>query len=536
MPMTQRLFKFGHRTIGIIFNFFIFVTLLFAITSPNLILGDNDKTGSGTTLVTSWLLIIVVAFVLCTATFPSFRHRLKVIFIDHKLVTASVICALVIGWQVLFVAMVHPPIGFDPGAIHEALYNTSDPELRAYYSEYYNNLLLVLIQHGLATTFHTTSWLFMDYCTLIMADLAALFNIFGVWLLDKRKLAPAMYIQAAAYSVFPMIIVPYTDVWVLPFVSGYLLGYLLMTNPRCKTWVRVVATIFFAVMAIGAYFMKPSAIIGVIAIVIIEALFKLKQAQSVKQLLKLPRLSLILGLLWLVVAGATYEAGNRVVLQQTYIPVTQGRTMPAIHFVSMGVSGEGGYNAHDALVMGQLATKEERSAYSKKLLIKRLKKMGAFGYLQFLVKKQRNNTADGTFAWVKEGHFINLDPTPTVTTGLAGNLNQFVYLYGTRLGDFRFIAQAWWVIWLALIAFGWSDKRKFVLILRTMVIGGMLYLLIFEGGRSRYLIQFLPAFFMLAALVYDRGFAFVARVYRWGTGQLMHQSKTETGDNDATSH
>jgi hypothetical protein len=53
MPMTQRLFKFGHRTIGIIFNFFIFVTLLFAITSPNLILGDNDKTGAGTTLVTS---------------------------------------------------------------------------------------------------------------------------------------------------------------------------------------------------------------------------------------------------------------------------------------------------------------------------------------------------------------------------------------------------------------------------------------------------------------------------------------------------
>jgi hypothetical protein len=143
--------------------------------------------------------------------------------------------------------------------------------------------------------------------------------------------------------------------------------------------------------------------------------------------------------------------------------------------------------------------------------------MGTWGYIQFLFKKQRNNTADGTFAWVKEGHFINENPIPN-TSGFAGTLRSFVYLYGKNLGDFRFLAQLWWIIWLILIAFGWRDQRKISQVMRLTILGGFLYLLIFEGGRSRYLIQFLPAFLILATLVYDQTFDYFKRIYRWANG------------------
>lgn len=65
-----------------------------------------------------------------------------------------------------------------------------------------------------------------------------------------------------------------------------------------------------------------------------------------------------------------------------------------------------------------------------------------------------------------------------------------------------------------MIAFGWHNHQKFVQLLRLAIIGGFLYLLLFEGGRSRYLIQFLPAFLLLATLVADDSWRFFKNLYR----------------------
>lgn len=67
--------------------------------------------------------------------------------------------------------------------------------------------------------------------------------------------------------------------------------------------------------------------------------------------------------------------------------------------------------------------------------------------------------------------------------------------------DFYFIAQIWWIIWLGMLTFGTTkDYSKIKQMMRLAIIGGMLFLLLFEGGRSRYLIQFLPIFLMLATM------------------------------------
>lgn len=67
--------------------------------------------------------------------------------------------------------------------------------------------------------------------------------------------------------------------------------------------------------------------------------------------------------------------------------------------------------------------------------------------------------------------------------------------------DFYFIAQIWWIIWLGMLTFGTTkDYSKPKQMMRLAIIGGMLFLLLFEGGRSRYLIQFLPIFLMLATM------------------------------------
>lgn len=55
------------------------------------------------------------------------------------------------------------------------------------------------------------------------------------------------------------------------------------------------------------------------------------------------------------------------------------------------------------------------------MLFKRLKQLGIFGYIKFIIKKQGNNTADGTFGWLKEGHFFRENQKPTTKT-ISGKL------------------------------------------------------------------------------------------------------------------
>ncbi len=476
--MTTKLFKFGDRALIHLFNGFFFLTLLFAITSPNIILGDNKITGAGTTLFTTWLLIIVVAVVVCVLTYPQFKQWWYQVFVVQKLRTGVLILGAVVLWQLIFVLNVHPPIGFDVGAIHQALTDTTSPDIKAYFSLNYNNMPILLAQLILSQVFATKTWLFFDLVTVVLVDLSALLNILSIRVLARKKVAAALYIHALWLLIFPMIIVPYTDTWVLPFVSGYLLCYIVLAHSQCKWPLKLVAAIGFGITIVGAYFMKPSAVVGVVAIILVELLYLLKK----KPVNWLAMLGLVGSSI--LVAGGTYVVTNHAISQQTHIQVNTAREIPAIHFIGMGVSGDGGYNPKDALKMAELPTKQGRINYSKKVWLQRLRQKGVGGYLIFLIKKQRNDTADGSFAWVKEGHFINQAPKPH-GKGFAGQLQQFVYLYGTHLGDLRFIAQAWWIIWLILIAFGWRQRTKIAQVLRLMIIGGFMYLLLFEGGRSR---------------------------------------------------
>lgn len=57
---------------------------------------------------------------------------------------------------------------------------------------------------------------------------------------------------------------------------------------------------------------------------------------------------------------------------------------------------------------------------------------------------------------------------------------------------------------LSLFLFS-RDGNEWSRILFLTMVGGFLYLLLFEGGRSRYLIQYLPALVPLAAWGWSTG-------------------------------
>lgn len=508
--MKDKFFKFGSRFVKYLFYFLFLLTFYFAITSPNLILGDNNITGAGTTLYTTFYIIIVIALVVCFFTYQEFADFLRFIFVDRALITSFVILGLAVIFQIIFVLNIHPGIGFDAGALHQAMFNTTDAETKGYYSLNPNNIPIMLLQHQLAVIFHSRSWLFFDIVTMILVDLSAAFNFGSILVIDKDKLPLAVYLHALWLFLFPMIIVPYTDAWVLPLVSLYIFFYCLLHYGKFAWGYKIPIAVLLGMTVIFSYFIKPSSIVGFIAIVLIEFLYLFKVKAGKKNVLN----ELIFLLIIIIGMVPTYSITNYAIDHQKYMEIDTSRAIPPIHFIGMGVSGDGGYNAKDALMMAKVPNRQAQVDYSKKVLKQRLKKMGPIGYLKFLFKKQSNNTADRTFAWIKEGHFIkgNLNPS---SKGFNGKLRNFVYLYGKNLGDFRYVTQVWWVALLAIIFFNWHDNRRIVQLLRLTIIGGFLFLLIFEGGRSRYLIQYLPAFLLLATVSWSNSWRQVRKLFSW---------------------
>ena len=75
---------------------------------------------------------------------------------------------------------------------------------------------------------------------------------------------------------------------------------------------------------------------------------------------------------------------------------------------------------------------------------------------------------------------------------------------GANLHNYQFLAQLWWISVVVILAFSWQAEGPIIQSLRLGIIGAFLYLLIFEGGRRRYIIQFLPMFLVMWSLVFGR--------------------------------
>lgn len=500
---VQILFNFGNRVINICWSIFFALTLYYAWTSPNIILGDNSTFGTSTTLLTTGLIIAVIVIIVAITSYPHVTRLWRWVFVQHQLVTASIMILLVVIGQIVFVSYVHPVSGFDAGMLHYAAVNSihvKEPGVVACFSMNTNNLPITLLMRYIVIHTGYSSWAFFDFITLSLVDLSAIFNLCSVVLVNRRRLGAAMYLHCGWLLLFPSIIMPYTDAWVLPLVSLIFLSYFVLVHQPWPITIRSIGALGLGCSTAATYFMKPSAIIPLISITIIEVLYWLAQAHHWT-----PR-GIITTTAAVIIIGAggltTYGATNRAIENQTYIQLQNWRSIPAIHFMSMGIYGNGGYSEKQAEEMAILQTKKAKTDYSKRLLFARLKKLGVVGYFQFLIRKQGNNTADGTFGWLKEGHFFRENQKPS-RRGLSNILKNFIYLYGRNIADFRFAAQAWWIFLLTLIALGWGPRRKIIQILRLTLIGGFLFLLLFEGGRSRYLIQYLPCILLLAVLSID---------------------------------
>lgn len=164
------------------------------------------------------------------------------------------------------------------------------------------------------------------------------------------------------------------------------------------------------------------------------------------------------------------------------------RRLPPLHYLMMGLAGNGGYNEADHLASRALPDAAARNAYAIQQITQRLGQMGLSGLLRHIAEKLAFTWADGCYY---AQHKLAIDPVR------PNPLHELVLPGGSAWPFFSFVAGSMQLARLFLIvALCWHTLRRpqqaglswAVLI---CLLGAGLFLLVWET-RSRYLVNLLP--------------------------------------------
>ena len=347
--------------------------------------------------------------------------------------------------QVFILTNISAPIGWDVSAIFNGV--SALPENKEVISNYLsinpNNSFFFFLMYGISKVMnlfnHTwgSSWFVWQLWNIIFMDI-------GFVILFKA--AKYLFNKKVAYLTF------------------YLASFSLMFSP----WILVAWTIIMGIKLL-----------------------------TTGKLYKKNVLSFFVAMFFFIITVGCFSIFQK---QQTIVNYDAEMQKPWTHFVMMGLTGSGGYSEKDTRKVNSLPTLEKKKKYTTETIKKRLEDYGMVGYTKFLLVKHFNNTDRGDFGWGRDGTPQN--PTKPSKSEFQTKLRDTYYQQGKRTNNLRFVMQILWIVVLLgmLLSFFVKDiQGGTLLIIKLTIIGAFLYLLLFEGGRSRYLIQYLPFFYLLSA-------------------------------------
>ena len=278
----------------------------------------------------------------------------------------------------------------------------------------------------------------------------------------------------------PWINIPYSDTFVIIFPISIIYIYI-------KKEKRIFDYILIGLLSIIGYYIKPTAFIIFISIVIIGIIDLINKNSK----FNLKKISLVL--IGILIAF---------VICKTSIKLTgfeKAKTTEAftfIHYLKMGQNNNtfGGYDEKDVL---ESDTKGKRNDIKK--TISRIKERKILGQFKFIKIKTMLNYNDGTFAWGREGanFYYKVLAKDSKISELLKNFFYKDYKYNDI---FKVITQLIWILVLILSFFaGTKELKNDNIILYLSVIGITLFLTIFEC-RARYLYCYSPLFVSLAMI------------------------------------
>lgn len=380
---------------------------------------------------------------------------------------------------------------WDAGQAVDAVFNPSQYEWL--YSYYPNNLFLISIFRFLRALFtiqdfDTLYLLILEVGAVIISVSGLLVTLTAYNISHSFKAGYCTFILVTAFIVFsPQAFIPYTDSYgmLAPVLAVYLY------SSRISAPIKISLVGFVAVLG---SFIKPNAIIVLIAVIIIESSKFLSKIIKTEISLQFQDLRKYVAAFVLFVLFATFACciGNSCkTFAAKDMTIRKEWSMSPAHYLMMGWNSESGgvYNQEDVNYSLSFSNPEERKQGDLKVFRDRINDLGPFGVVKLGTKKLLSSFADGSGSWRMEGSFfVSIKGTNEVVKSYYGIGNH-------RPCGYTFVAQLFWVFILLGIVFQWFDKEltPTKCAVNLTLLGQGIFLLLFEC-RARYLVQFWPLF------------------------------------------
>lgn len=308
----------------------------------------------------------------------------------------------------------------------------------------------------------------------------------------------------------PKFMAMYTDIMVLPILAMQLYLLFALLDEKAERLSRN-GLALGAVTALGLLF-RPTAVIAVIACFLV--IFLQKKWQKLGLIL----ISFILGLALLYLPAHYYKT------HQTEVVKIEGEGLSKnlLTFINLGLTFTGTDQEDMQAGLRAYIAPEQHDVYNNGRfnndyqiaeIKRRLSEYTPLTFTQHVLFKQFLTTGQGNLDWIyksaKREKTVYMSPL-TVWTEKQGLLqwvrDLFIYKDQPKFRYYNFFIQWVWIglsfgLMIFFVKFKPTEINYF---LSLAVFGGLLFLQIFEGGKSRYLIQFLPQILFVSCLGFER--------------------------------
>lgn len=444
----------------------------------------------------SFIIVILLGFLFRKTTF--IRNMYTYINSNKLIVTIMMAC-----FQLMILFSSSLMIRSDASVVFNAASGAIDPaSAQNYFTENANNLPLFLYEYSFFKVFGDHALWVMQLLNIAYVHVALWISFYTVkkhFSLEVADIYFWLFTLIIGFS--PQFLAMYTDVMSLPIIA--LIIYIMLSIiSKDKITTRTIHSIILVSMLMGiGYFIRPTLVILLIAFLLTIMLYR--------------NFKSLLATLILVVLGFTlsYFPLNGIIHNQTIITPEFNKSKNMLTFIDLGLTFNGSDQIDFQNGLAQFVDENgEPWKYSREVVIKDIKRRvdnyTLPTFIEHSLYKQSLTTRDGTLGW-------NYDDThPGVINPIFDRLSNykilslfrryFIYInYDDYIYYKTFLQVVWIIIIIGLLTaycFIIKNNNQLLFFLSLSIFGGMLFLQIFEGGKTRYLIQFLPQILIISAI------------------------------------
>lgn len=463
-----------------------------------------------------WLMAVCTALIICTYGKALVKGYRK--WADNTLAVAIFFTVLICLQLAMFVS-ISGTMRFDAGEVFQGVFAVDKQHISEYLSTWWNNIPIYIYEDSIRSIFglsgpdiHATRLFVILNC--MNYDLGFLFIGLALNKIYDRYIAiAACIIGFLCLGLTNQMYQFYTTGLAWPLTC---LGLLLYVYLREQPWRnrKVALSLVFGVLVYMTYLVRPSSVIYIFAIVLVEAARAIKRNREYWLKLSCCVLAALVGI---IMSGIGYQAVFAFGTRELTLDHDDNATM--MQYAAYGITGFGAGTEDVRNSIAEAANPQERQRVSFEIWQKRLRELGFTGYANFLVQKHIKETEDGSFG-LKSAH-IEEKPAGNPIADLLQNI---WYSNGKYSNTSTFAMQT---IYILVLIGGLASVRKrdsFALMLKISLLGWYCFLLLFEGGRTGYTIQAFPVLIALSSI----GWAHVLNISASAEERQMSSSEPHT--------